>query len=126
MAATKRERIDEFMKRLTSAAPFENDAEALVGMARVMREVEDQLSGIPENPLAALTTSTDGRMYPPDERFEIRSSNDQVRVFKQLRHRTYIGKNGAVEITNTSGTVALDLAGADDLTISDLLSGDRI
>ena len=87
---------------------------------QVMKAVEDELSGIPEN-LNAATVPSDGRMYPPDDRFEIQSGCPQVRLFKQLRHRTWIGENGALRIIRSDGTVEIDLRGADERTVADLL-----
>ena len=60
-------------------------------------------------------------MYPPDDRFEIQSDCPQVRLFKQLRHRTWIGENGALRIIRSDGTVEIDLRGADERTVADLL-----
>jgi hypothetical protein len=88
-----------------------------------MRQVEDMLSGIPEDPTSP-TAGTDGRMYPPDDRFEVDSGSGHVRTFKQLRHRTAFGDNGAIRITLSDGTIEIDLPGADGRLISDLL-GDK-
>jgi hypothetical protein len=80
------------------------------------------ISGVPEDLFAATSTLTDGRMYPPDDRFEINSGCPSVRVFKHVRHRTSIGANGALKIATSDGTVHLDLAGADGKTVACLLS----
>lgn len=88
-----------------------------------MKAVEDEYSGIPENP-DSTTTGTDGRMYPPHDRFEIDSGSPRVRTFKQLRHRTSFGENGALRITTPDGTIVVDLAGADGISIAALLRED--
>ncbi len=85
-----------------------------------MRDVEDSLSGVPEN-LEAATAPSDGRMYPPSDNFEVDSGTLQVRLFKQRRHRTYIGDNGALQIATAQGNLAIDLAGSDGRTITDLV-----
>lgn len=66
MAATKRERIDEIMRRVQSSSPFSSGVAARCALEEIMKDVEDALSGIPENPDAA-TAPTDGRMYPPSD-----------------------------------------------------------
>jgi hypothetical protein len=67
---TKRERIIEIMRRLEAASPFTDGIAARAALEQVMRSIEDEFSGVPENPDAA-SSPTDGRMYPPDDRFEI-------------------------------------------------------
>ena len=120
MAATKRERIDEILRRLRAASPFASGIAARAALQEIMKNVEDELSCIPENPNAA-TAATDGRMYPPDDRFEIVSESPRVRTFKQLRHRTSFGENGALRIVRSDGTVEIELSGADGKTVSDLI-----
>ena len=56
------------IRRLNRLPPLEDAAGARSALDKIMRNVEDELSGIAENPNAA--TSPDGRMYPPDDRFE--------------------------------------------------------
>lgn len=119
--ATKQERLAEIMRRLRDVSPFCDGIEARVALKGIMKCVEDELSGIPENPDAAISV-TDGRMYPPDDKFEISSGCIRVRVFKMVRHRTWIGDNGALLITRSDQTVALDLPGRDGDRVSDLLS----
>jgi hypothetical protein len=80
------------MRRLEVASPFESGIAARNALAEIMKAVEDELSGIPENPGAAAAPA-DGRMYPPDDKFEISSGSVRVRLFKQLRHRTWIAEN---------------------------------
>ena len=90
----------------------------------IMKAVEDEFSGIPEDPDSP-TAGTDGRMYPPHERFAAPSRSPRVREFKQLRHRTSFGENGAVRTTTPDRTIALDLPGADGKSVGDLLVEDE-
>jgi hypothetical protein len=86
-----------------------------------MREVEDELSGIPEDPNAAATLTTDGRMYPPHDWFEKPSGSPRVRLFRLKRHQTWIGDNGALKIVSWQGTIEIDLPGSDFRTVDSLL-----
>ncbi len=119
LAVTKRERLNETLRRVRDAAPFPNGFAARGALERIMNEVEDQFSGIPRNPHAT-TAPTDGRMYPPDDMFEIQSGSWGVRTFKQTRHRTSFGENGALEIVLWDGTVEISLCGQDGKFISDI------
>ena len=122
MAANKGERLVVFLTRLRRSHPFANGVEARAAVERIMREVEDELSGIPENLHAADAQVTDGRMYPPHDAFEIKSDSPSVRTFKQTRHRTSFGENGAICITGVNGKLVLDLRGADGRNISELIT----
>lgn len=86
-----------------------------------MRNVEDELSGIPENPDAA-TSPPDGRMYPPHDRYERNSGSSRARLFKQTGHETWFGENGAIKIRRSDGVVEIDKPGANNQTVTDLLS----
>ena len=118
--ATKRERLDEMLRRLKLAAPFTDGDLARLTLEVVMRAVEDELSGIPEDPNADTALRSDGRMYPPHNRFEVASGHRRVRLFKQTRHQTAIGENGSLRITRSDGTVEIDLPGSDGRTVADL------
>jgi hypothetical protein len=65
------------------------------------------------------------RMPTPDDTFEIPSGSPHVRTFKQRRHRTSFGDNGAIRIWHRDGPVMLDLLGADGKTINDLLEAEN-
>ena len=120
MAATKRERLDEIMKRIRADAPYRTGVEVRAAVERIMKDVEDELSGIPGNPDAAIAPS-DGRMYPPHDKYERRSTSSHVRIFKQARHLTFFGNNGALKIVYADGTVELDLFGIDGRFVADFL-----
>jgi hypothetical protein len=53
-------------------------------------------------------------MYPPqrDNRHEVADHSRVVR-YRSRAHNTYIAENGALEITDLSGTIVLRKAGAD-------------
>jgi len=65
VAATRRERFEDFMHRLCKAAPFSDFATAWAAVRDLMTTVENELSGIPQDPNAHLARVSDGRMYPP-------------------------------------------------------------
>jgi hypothetical protein len=119
--ATKRERLDEMIRRLNRLPLFEDAASVRLALEEVMRNVEDELSGIPENPNAAISPP-DGRMYPPDDRFEKVSGCLRVRLFKQTAHETWFGENGAIKIRQSNGVIEIDKPGADLRTVTELLS----
>jgi hypothetical protein len=120
---TRRERVEEIMRRLSIAAPFKNDVQARTSLEEIMRAVEDEYSGIQENPNAHLAARTDGRMYPPHDRFAFPSGSPRIRAFGQTGHRTYFGDNGAVLIERRlDGVAEVDLPGTDGKTIADLRS----
>ena len=90
-------------------------------LERIINEVEDELSGIVANPSAALV-KTDGRIYAPNDKYEIPSSTALVRIFRQLGHRTSFGLNGAITIVHLDGKVEIDLKGKDGRSVADLSS----
>jgi hypothetical protein len=116
----KAERLELILRELKEASPFSSGENARERLYEIMTKVEDELSGIPENPAAA-SSAADGRMYPPDDNFEIASGSPHVRTFKQLRHRTSFGDNGAVQITRPDASVVFDIAGADGRFVADLI-----
>ena len=119
MGSTKRERLQLILQRLADGAPYRSDAAVLDRLAVIMREVEDEFSGVPESPDGGLSVS-DGRMYPPHERFERKSSFKRVRVFRQRAHWTWVGLNGALRIARLDGTIEIDLPGSDEVSIDAL------
>jgi hypothetical protein len=120
VAATRRERFDEMLRRLNNAAPFADCGQARAALEEIMRAVEDELSEIPEDPNAHLATMSDGRMYPPHDRYEIRSASPRIRAFRQKGHKTYFGDNGALLIERLNGEIEINLSGANGETIDDL------
>jgi hypothetical protein len=109
------------LRRLSTAGPFRDGETARAALERIVREVEDEHSGIPEDPNAHLAKTSDGRMYPPHDRFAFASGSPRISAFGQTGHRTYFGNNGAVRIERRSdGTPEIDIPGADGQTINDL------
>jgi hypothetical protein len=109
------------VRRFSRAAPFSNGVDARIAFARVLRDVENEHSGILEDPNAHLAVTSDGRMYPPDDRFAFHSGSDRISAFGHRGHRTFFGDNGAVRIERRSnGATEIDIAGADGKTIADL------
>ena len=98
MGTPRQQRLDQFLLRLGRLAPFQGRDAAFEAVASVLREVEDELSGIPENPQAAFATVSDGRMYPPHDRFRVQANLKRIEVYRQKGHRTIFAENGALQI----------------------------
>jgi hypothetical protein len=97
----KVERLALFRQRLQESRPAVNHEEAMVLLARTLNGVEDEFSGVPYNPEEP---GTDGRMYPPHERFRyLKWECASVRCYRQVAHATFVADNGAVEIRSRKG-----------------------
>jgi hypothetical protein len=90
--------------------------EALEQLSVVITEVEDELSGIQNNPNAWV----DGRLYPPkaDAARHVPGSPEVTRYRNKL-HSTFIRSNGALRIQSLSGEVVLEKPGADGKKVFD-------
>ena len=119
MTAGKRERLDEFLRRLERVAPFHNYETARLAVSEILTQVEDEMTDIPAN-LAASSAPADGRMYPPHDDFEVTSPSKTVKRFRLARHYTNFGMNGSVLIVGVDGVVEIDLPGTDGRTVGDL------
>ena len=108
---SKSERLRELFRRLASAPPASTDDEARELLTRVLMQVENDLTDIPNTPE---NWRTDGRMYPPqdDSRREV-AGWPTVTRYRSLWHNTYIARNGAIEIAAVGGDVLLSKPGAD-------------
>ena len=117
--ASKAQRLSEFQRRLLAATPADCFETAYGQIFRIMNEVEDELSGIPYNMRRA---DVDGRLYPPLwDMMRKDPSRPRVMRLRSKAHRTLIGDNGAVEITEVlSGSVVFDKPGRDGLRVSEL------
>ena len=119
------ERLQEFQRRLARVPLFDGFQSAWDGLARVLDEVEDELTGIPKNPDTSKEAPPDGRMYPPFHKREVASGLSGVRSFRQRKHWTSFSENGAIEICelDKNGRPVLppffQKAGADGRNISD-------
>jgi hypothetical protein len=96
MEVPKRERLEEFFRRLLVAPGTGSFDEALTQLARILDAVEDELSGVPDFPQ---NWQSDQRIYPPqhDAAREI-PGHPHVKRFRSFRHNTYVGENGSMEI----------------------------
>lgn len=107
----KSERFALFVQELQEAAPAATFEEARQLLDTVLNSVEDRHSGVPFCPV---NWRDDGRLYPPQDDAERKSSVAGVRVFRTRGHRVGIGGNGAIRITVVAdGRVALDKPGKD-------------
>jgi hypothetical protein len=104
-------RLQAFFERLAKAPAATNADDAYELLVRIMTAVEDEMSGVPADPTR---WQTDGRLYPPldDRRSEV-PGHPEIRRFRSLKHITYIGPNGAIEVTTSKNDVVFRKAGAD-------------
>lgn len=95
------ERLEKFYERLRDAPASSSRTEALALIARILNEVEDEMSGIPYNPRVYEDRSapTDGRMYPPleDAAREV-PEHPSVTRYRTRGHNIFISETGAIEI----------------------------
>ena len=111
-------RLQELFSRLERHPPFTSFEEAYAGLISVLDAVEDELTGIPNNPR---NWKTDGRMYPPqqDNWFPVAGRSDVTRM-RTRAHNVFIAVNGAMEIQEAStGVVRLSKPGSDGKEIWD-------
>ena len=101
---SKRERLALILKRLEDDQAAASEADALQLIGRAMDEVEDAHSGVPKDPSHHLSQRTDGRMYPPHERFKLVSPFPNSSCYRQAAHKTYVGTNGSFRIISITAT----------------------
>lgn len=109
---TKGERVAELVRRLEASPPAAGADEALDLVTSVLDEIEDQHSGVPNDPTSPMA---DERIWPPIARyhFEIQGRPD-LDGYRQKGHETIIGANGAIRIrTRRDVKVILDKPGRD-------------
>lgn len=108
----KKDRLAEFLRRLDSAARTTSFDEAYEQLCVLLNAVEDEMTGIPHNPDR---WQTDGRMYPPQlDNLRAVPGLPLVSRLRSLRHNTFIGANGSVEIRELPGdTILLSKPGRD-------------
>ena len=111
-------RMKLIFERLEAAPPCSSADEALVQLASVMRSVEDEFTTIPNNPAQ---WKSDGRLYPPQEDARRLTGNKKVVRYRNRKHDTWIGQNGAMKITGGDVTW-LDKPGSDGKTITTLMA----
>lgn len=91
----KSERLAEFFRRLGEADPVASFEAAHQLLCTTLDQVEDELSGLPNEPERWLTLD---RMFPPQSDRMSSVEGCDVKRFDNLRHITYIAGNGAIEI----------------------------
>lgn len=102
--ASKEERLIEFFRRLTAAPPQTDGEAALALISRTLMTVEDELSGLPNNPSAWL----DGRLYPPQaDAARAVAARPDVTRYRSRGHNTYIRANGAIRIEPVGSRTAI-------------------
>jgi len=111
MEVPKRERLDEFFRRLLAAPNAGSFDEALAQLSKILDAVEDELSGAENSPQ---DWQSDQRLYPPQkDSLRFVPEHPRVRRFRNRRHSTYLGENGSVEIVSLSGRVEVQKPGRD-------------
>jgi hypothetical protein len=111
VTVTRAARFAEFVRRLSDRSQTSSSDAAFSLIASTLNEVEDELSGVPNNPDS---WQSDGRLYPPqmDSRRAVPDYPDVTR-YRSRAHNTFIASNGAIEIVSLSGEVVLQKPGAD-------------
>jgi hypothetical protein len=117
-AMDKGERLRLFLKALAADEAANTCDEARDLLESALNEIEDRYSRIPDNPMA-LTSVSDGRLYPPRDDFE-RGSTPTYRRFRTKGNIVFFGVNGAIKIETLFGDILLDKPGADGRLIGDL------
>jgi len=95
-----RERLAEVFRRLERAAPADSFEEAYLLLCATVDQVEDELTGLPNEP--ADWKRTPRRLYPPKKDRMSSIEGADIKRFDSLRHSTYIAANGAIEIQSCS------------------------
>ncbi|WP_420127006.1 hypothetical protein [Longimicrobium sp.] len=111
MEVPKRERLDEFFRRLLASPGAGSADEALTQLAQILDAVEDEMSGVPNSPE---NWQSDQRIYPP-QRDAARAvpGHPQMTRFRSRRHNTYVGENGSIEIVALSDRIEVRKPGLD-------------
>ncbi len=91
---SKPERLKLLFDRLTQCEPATDCDEALALISALLREIEDQFSGIPYDPAEG---GSDGRLYAPVEHYRRpKAERPGVRCYWQVAHATFLADNGAI------------------------------
>jgi len=109
---SRAERVAEFYRRIKAEPAPATRLARREQLARLLKEVEDEMSGIPYDPEER---GDDGRMYPPRDDSERDVPNAPgVTRYRTKGHNVFIGDNGAVEVQIVgTGEQQLALPGAD-------------
>jgi hypothetical protein len=114
-------RLEFFFDRLSAAEAAADHDAAMALLAATLNGVEDEFSGVPYNPEEP---GSDGRMYPPNERFRYpKWERPGIRCYRQVAHATFVAENGAVEIRERTGSelgrIIFEKPGRDGRRVSD-------
>jgi hypothetical protein len=106
----KSERLEEFFRRLGALPAASSAAEAQKQIAETLDAVEDELTGIPNNPDA---WQEDGRMYPIQEDNWVPQPKGVLRG-RSAGHLIDLGANGAIVVRRSSDkSLVFEKLGAD-------------
>jgi len=118
MEVPKRERLDEFFRRLLAAPAVGSADEAMQQLSNILDAVEDELSGVPNVPD---NWREDGRIYPPKlDNVHPVARHPNVKRFRSLGHSTFVGINGSLEVVARDGSVELSKPGLDGRSVWEL------
>lgn len=111
MRIDRKERFEEFVRRMQAAHDVASVTSALMLLGETLSAVEDEMTDIPNEPA---NWQNDGRMYPPqaDNAREVENRPDLVR-YRSRGHNTLIRDNGAIEIRDLHGNVLPSKPGQD-------------
>jgi hypothetical protein len=117
----KSQRLLLFLDRLRDAESAVDHDAAMALLSSTLNGVEDEFSGVPYNPEEP---GTDGRMYPPTERFRFPGwGHPGVRCYRQVAHATFVADNGAIQIHGRKGNelrqLLIEKPGSDGRRVSD-------
>jgi hypothetical protein len=107
----KHARLEIFYERLQAAPAAQTREEAYELLCATLNAVEDEFSGVPNNPPS---WRTDGRLYPPQQdRVYTVAGFPEVLRYNSFKHDTFIASNGAIEVRIiTTGAVQFAKTGA--------------
>jgi hypothetical protein len=106
MTLTRRQRLEEFFRRVTAAPPCADAQSALSLLTQVLTEVEDEFSGAANDPREYIS---DGRLYPPqaDAARPVPGHHGVIR-YRSVGHNTFISADGAMLILEINGECLLN------------------
>ena len=112
--ASRAHRLQLFFAQLLAAPLAASHDEAYALIVNILNTIEDNFSGVPANPA---NWRTDGRMYPPQaDMARSHPTLPGVIVYRNARHRTLIGMNGAFAIQDAeNNNIIVEKTGQDGL-----------